>query len=246
MTFSVGSSSVKKGESLRDTVLTIEAMGVDAIVVRHASAGVPWQIAGWLDDRVSVVNAGDGWHEHPTQALLDSYTIRAGARLPRRDAHRHRRRREAQPGRPLRRASPTPPSVPRSRSSRRRRCCRRRSTGWPVRVSHDLDAVLPDLDVVVPAADAEGAHDRAPGALAARVHGALRAHRFAASTPCGTTPSSCTPGPMNRGVEISAEVADLPALGDRRPGAQRRRHPHGRALPAARPGGRQGARPATT
>ena len=51
MTFSVGSSSVKKGESLRDTVLTIEAMGVDAVVVRHASAGVPWQIARWLDDR---------------------------------------------------------------------------------------------------------------------------------------------------------------------------------------------------
>src|SRR3546814_11612174 len=76
MTFSVGSSSVKKGESLRDTVLTIEAMGVDAIVVRHASAGVPWQLARWLDDRVSVVNAGDGWHEHPTQALLDCYTIR--------------------------------------------------------------------------------------------------------------------------------------------------------------------------
>ena len=76
MTFSVGSSSVKKGESLRDTVLTIEAMGVDAIVVRHASAGVPWQIAAWLEGRVSVVNAGDGWHEHPTQALLDSYTIR--------------------------------------------------------------------------------------------------------------------------------------------------------------------------
>src|SRR3546814_4784266 len=51
-------------------------MGVDAIVVRHASAGVPWQLARWLDDRVSVVNAGDGWHEHPTQALLDCYTIR--------------------------------------------------------------------------------------------------------------------------------------------------------------------------
>src|ERR1044072_918814 len=63
--FSVGTSSVKKGESLRDTVLTIEAMGVDAIVVRHASGGVPWQVARWLDDRVSVVNAGDGWHEHP-------------------------------------------------------------------------------------------------------------------------------------------------------------------------------------
>src|SRR5689334_3284541 len=74
MTFSVGTSSVKKGESLRDTVETIEAMGVDAIVVRHGSAGVPWQIASWVD--AAIVNAGDGWHEHPTQALLDCYTIR--------------------------------------------------------------------------------------------------------------------------------------------------------------------------
>src|SRR5438309_3477725 len=74
MTFSVSTSSVMKGESLRDTVETIEAMGVDAIVVRHGSAGVPWQIAEWVD--AAVINAGDGWHEHPTQALLDSYTIR--------------------------------------------------------------------------------------------------------------------------------------------------------------------------
>src|SRR6187200_2423477 len=74
MNFSVGSSSVSKGESLRDTVQTIEAMGVDCIVVRHASAGAPWRIAEWVD--ASVVNAGDGWHEHPTQALLDCYTIR--------------------------------------------------------------------------------------------------------------------------------------------------------------------------
>src|SRR5215218_604149 len=54
MNFSVSTSSVKKGESLRDTVLTIEAMGVDAIIVRHASAGVPWQIAGWQIGRASV------------------------------------------------------------------------------------------------------------------------------------------------------------------------------------------------
>src|SRR5438876_229224 len=74
MSFSVANSSVKKGESLRDTVETIEAMGVDAIVVRHSSSGVPWQIASWVD--VAVVNAGDGWHEHPTQALLDCYTIK--------------------------------------------------------------------------------------------------------------------------------------------------------------------------
>src|SRR5436853_4880146 len=74
MTFSASTSSVKKGESLRDTVETITAMGVDAIVVRHRSAGVPWQVAAWVD--ASVINAGDGWHEHPTQALLDCYTIR--------------------------------------------------------------------------------------------------------------------------------------------------------------------------
>ena len=74
MTFSASSSSVNKGESLRDTVETIEAMGVDAFVVRHGSAGVPWQIARWTT--ASVINAGDGWHEHPTQALLDGYTIR--------------------------------------------------------------------------------------------------------------------------------------------------------------------------
>src|SRR2546423_10195368 len=74
MTFSVSTSSVKKGESLRDTVETIEAIGVDAIIVRHGSAGVPWQVAQWVD--AAVINAGDGWHEHPTQALLDCYTIR--------------------------------------------------------------------------------------------------------------------------------------------------------------------------
>src|SRR5437764_9356867 len=74
MTFSVSTSSVKKGESLRDTVETIEAMGVDCIIVRHASAGVPWQVAHWVN--ASVINAGDGWHEHPTQALLDCYTLR--------------------------------------------------------------------------------------------------------------------------------------------------------------------------
>ncbi|MCB0960295.1 MAG: aspartate carbamoyltransferase, partial [Acidimicrobiales bacterium] len=68
MNFSVSSSSVKKGESLLDTAKTIEAMGIDGIVVRHASAGAPHRIAGWVD--ASVVNAGDGWHQHPTQALL--------------------------------------------------------------------------------------------------------------------------------------------------------------------------------
>src|SRR5437899_13075446 len=74
MNFSVPSSSVNKGESVRDTVATVAAMGVDAIVVLHSSAGVPWQVSQWVD--TAVVNAGDGWHEHPTQALLDCFTIR--------------------------------------------------------------------------------------------------------------------------------------------------------------------------
>jgi aspartate carbamoyltransferase catalytic subunit len=74
MTFSVGTSSVNKGESLRDTIETIAAMGVDAFVIRHGSSGVPWQISNWTS--ASVINAGDGWHGHPTQALLDCYTIR--------------------------------------------------------------------------------------------------------------------------------------------------------------------------
>jgi aspartate carbamoyltransferase catalytic subunit len=74
MNFAVSSSSVNKGESLRDTIETIAAMGVDAFVIRHKSSGVPWQVSQWT--QASVINAGDGWHAHPTQALLDAYTIR--------------------------------------------------------------------------------------------------------------------------------------------------------------------------
>ncbi len=82
MNFAVSSSSVNKGESLRDTIETIAAMGVDAFVIRHKSSGVPWQVEQWTN--ASVINAGDGWHAHPTQALLDCYTIRTA--LNRRDS----------------------------------------------------------------------------------------------------------------------------------------------------------------
>ncbi len=74
MTFAASQSSLNKGESLRDTVETIAAMGVDAFIVRHRSSGVPWLIDGWTN--ASVINAGDGWHAHPTQGLLDVYTVR--------------------------------------------------------------------------------------------------------------------------------------------------------------------------
>ena len=72
-------SSVKKGEGLRDTVLTLAAMGVDGLVIRHGDSGAAAQAAGWLDTEfpgVRVVNAGDGTHEHPSQALLDAFALR--------------------------------------------------------------------------------------------------------------------------------------------------------------------------
>src|SRR5438477_10860478 len=72
--FSASGSSVAKGESLKDTALTLQAMGADAIVMRHSSSGAPETLTRWIQG--SVINAGDGTHEHPTQALLDLYTIR--------------------------------------------------------------------------------------------------------------------------------------------------------------------------
>src|SRR5213075_3476739 len=73
--FSAKGSSVSKGESLKDTALTLEAMGSDAVVVRHSASGAPHRLAHWI--RGSVVNAGDGTHEHLTQALLDAFTMRS-------------------------------------------------------------------------------------------------------------------------------------------------------------------------
>src|SRR5690606_35840437 len=74
---SAGGSSVGKGESLRDTALTLSAAGADCVIVRHPASGAPQRLSDWLaDTRTAVVNAGDGMHEHPTQALLDAATLR--------------------------------------------------------------------------------------------------------------------------------------------------------------------------
>jgi aspartate carbamoyltransferase catalytic subunit len=208
MTFSVGSSSVKKGESLRDTVLTIEAMGVDGVVVRHGSAGVPWQIARWLEDRVSVVNAGDGWHEHPTQALLDCYTIRdergslEGLRIGIIGDVKHSRVARSDVlaytalGAEVTLVAPPtllPPSL----------------EGWPVRVSHDLDAVLPDLDVayLLRMQRERMTEHLVPTLREYTDRYGLTLRRVEAMREDALV---MHPGPMNRGVEISAEVADLP------------------------------------
>src|SRR5215471_21100684 len=138
MTFSVAQSSVKKGESLLDTVQTIEAMGIDAIVIRHPAAGAPHRIANWID--ASVVNAGDGRHAHPTQALLDALTLRrhrelAGLRVAIVGDVRHSRVARSNVkalhllGADVTLVAP-PTLLPESLE------------GWPVQVSHDLDDVI--------------------------------------------------------------------------------------------------------
>jgi aspartate carbamoyltransferase catalytic subunit len=206
MNFSVPTSSVAKGESLRDTVETIQAMGVDAMVVRHASAGVPSQIASWVD--ASVINAGDGWHEHPTQALLDCYTIRQrrgsleGLRIAVVGDVKHSRVARSDVaaftllGAEVTLVAPPtllPPSL----------------AGWPVTVSHDLDQVLPKVDVVyVLRIQKERTTEALFPSLREYTAGYGLTRRRAALLQDDALVMH--PGPMNRGVEIAAEVAALP------------------------------------
>ena len=206
MTFTAGSSSLSKGESLRDTIEVIGSYGADAIVVRHAMAGTAHRLADWTD--ACVINAGDGCHEHPTQALLDCYTLRE--RRGDLDGMRIGIVGDIRNSRVARSnilafsllgadvvlvAPPTllPPSI----------------DGWPVTVSHDLDAVLPGLDAcyllrmqrerinegLVPSlreyATDYGMDARRGGLLAAD---AVILH----------------PGPTNPGVELTTEVATDP------------------------------------
>jgi aspartate carbamoyltransferase catalytic subunit len=211
MTFSAGSSSMKKGESLRDTVETLEAMGLDAVVVRHSGSGVPWQLSEWM--QASIVNAGDGWHEHPTQALLDCYTIRTESKRPFDEQHiaiigdiKHSRVARSDiaaftklGARVTLVAPPTllPPSL----------------VGWsdgrPVEVSHSLDDVIDTVDVAYCLRMQLERQDQAlvPSLREyATVWGldSARANRMPADS------LIMHPGPMNRGVEIAPEVADRP------------------------------------
>jgi aspartate carbamoyltransferase catalytic subunit len=210
MTFSVGTSSVKKGESVRDTVETIDAMGIDALVVRHGSAGVPWQVAEWLGGRVSVINGGDGWHEHPTQALLDSYTIRQhlgggatsdfeGLRIAIVGDVKHSRVARSDVlaysalGASVTLVAPPtllPPSL----------------EGWPVAVAHDLDEVLGEVDVV---GLLRMQRERMTEALVPSLREYTARYGLTAERLDRLADKAIVmhPGPMNRGVEISAEAA---------------------------------------
>ena len=202
--FAVSSSSTKKGESLRDTVETINAMGVDAVVVRHSSSGAPQRISEWID--ASVINAGDGWHQHPTQALLDSFTIhqRLGSLDGRKIAicgdiqHSRVARSNVEAftklGAEVVLVGPRtllPPSL----------------DGWPVKVEPDLDAILPDLDVAyfLRIQQERLSQGMFPSIREYRAKYGLTRARAERLNPDALI---MHPGPMNRGVEIDPEVAN--------------------------------------
>ncbi|WP_222853321.1 aspartate carbamoyltransferase catalytic subunit [Fodinicola acaciae] len=202
--FAAKGSSVSKGESLKDTALTLQAMGADAVVIRHSASGAAHRLSGWIDG--SVVNAGDGTHEHPTQALLDAYTMRS--RLGRLEGLRVALVGDVLHSRVARSnvwllntlgaevtlvAPPTllPVGV----------------ENWPVQVSYDLDAVLPKLDVVMML---RVQRERMSASFFPSVREYSRRYGLDVVR-MGLLPEHAIvmhPGPMIRGMEISPEVAD--------------------------------------
>jgi aspartate carbamoyltransferase catalytic subunit len=208
MSFTAATSSLTKGESLRDTIETIDAMGVDAMVVRHASSGVPATVRAWTT--ASVLNAGDGQHEHPTQALLDCYTIRealgrddfTGLKVGIVGDVKHSRVARSNVlaldllGAEVVLVGPRtllPPSL----------------DGWPAKATSDLDDVLGSLDIVYLLRIQQ---ERASAALLPSLD--EYHERFGLTRERAARLSSNVlvmhPGPMNRGVEIAPEAADLP------------------------------------
>jgi aspartate carbamoyltransferase catalytic subunit len=214
--FSAKGSSVSKGESLQDTAQTLQAMGADAVVIRHGASGAPRTLAtsGWIS--AGVVNAGDGTHEHPTQALLDAFTIRkrlfagdsrgrdlSGIRVTIVGDVLHSRVARSNVwllhtlGAHVTLVAP-PTLVPQD------------VTGWPVEIDYDLDHAIaagPDalmmLRIQLERMSAayfptEREYSRRYGLDARRVDA------------LPTDSIVLHPGPMNRGLEISAEAADSP------------------------------------
>jgi aspartate carbamoyltransferase catalytic subunit len=206
MTFAPGTSSVTKGESLKDTALTIRATGADLLVVRHEAVGAAARVASWLD--CPVINGGDGAHQHPTQALLDSLTIRQ--RFGKLDGLRIgivgdiRNSRVARSnidafttlGASVVLIGP-PTLLPIN------------LTGFPVSISHSIDDVLSELDIVyllrVQMERGSGPAIPSLPEFVAR-YGIDRA-RLDRMSPDAVV---MHPGPINRGVEIAANVADDP------------------------------------
>lgn len=207
-TFAAGASSLSKGESLRDTVETITAMGVDAIVVRHPHPGVPRAITRYTS--AAVVNAGDGRHQHPTQALLDAFSLRealgdldgrrillCGDILNSRVARSNIAMFSKLGARVIVCGPHTllPPHTP------------GRMFGYPVEVAGDLDDVIGSVDVAyMLRIQQERIHDAAlPSVREYRMLYGLTSERARRMAPHALV---MHPGPMNRGVEIDPDVAD--------------------------------------
>jgi aspartate carbamoyltransferase catalytic subunit len=210
--FSAKGSSVSKGESLKDTAMTLQAMGADGVVIRHGASGAPHRLAnsGWIE--AAVVNAGDGTHEHPTQALLDAFTMRhhlaggegdlAGRRVTIVGDVLHSRVARSNVlllhtlGAQV--TLVAPPTLLAGGVET-----------WPCEVSYDLDAPLPGTDALMMLRvqrermgaayfPSEREYSRRYG-LDSRRAALLPEHAIVMH-----------PGPMNRGMEITAEVADGP------------------------------------
>ena len=211
--FSAKGSSVAKGESLKDTALTLEAMGADAVVIRHGASGAAHRLAGWVTG--SVLNAGDGTHEHPTQALLDAFTMRQrlgggaqrghgldGLRVTIVGDVLHSRVARSNVlllavlGAEVTLVAP-PTLMPYAVDT------------WPCKVSYDLDAELRKTDVVMMLRVQQERMSAAyfPTVREYRRRYGLDAGRMALLPDHAIV---MHPGPMNRGVEIAAEVADSP------------------------------------
>jgi aspartate carbamoyltransferase catalytic subunit len=202
-------SSVGKGESLRDTALTLAAAGADCVIVRHPASGAAHRLAGWLAEvGTSVVNAGDGMHEHPTQALLDAATLRerlgslAGRRIAIVGDVLHSRVARSNVhllttlGADV--VLVAPPTLLPAQVRR-----------WPVTVSHTFDAELPSVDAVMMLrVQAERMHGGFfPSTREYSIAYGLSEARLAALPEHAVV---LHPGPMLRGMEIASSVADSP------------------------------------
>jgi aspartate carbamoyltransferase catalytic subunit len=208
--FSAKGSSVSKGESLKDTAQTLQAMGADAVIIRHGASGAPARLAAceWMSG--AVINAGDGTHEHPSQALLDAFTIRKHLSQGREDLQGLRvaivgdvlHSRVARSnvllltklGAHVTLVAP-PTLLPVGVES------------WPVTVSYDFDQVLDSLDVVMMLRVQQERMGELffPNAREYSRYFGLNTDRLNALHPGAIV---MHPGPMNRGLEITAESAD--------------------------------------
>jgi aspartate carbamoyltransferase catalytic subunit len=216
ITFSAKGSSVSKGESLQDTAQTLQAMGADGIVIRHQASGAAEVLAtsGWT--RAAVVNAGDGTHEHPTQALLDAFTVRkrrfgddsrgrdlAGFEVVIVGDVLHSRVARSNVwllttlGATVRLVAP-PTLLP------------THIEGWPVAAGTDLDAAIADGPDVVMMLRVQRERMTEAFFPSAREYAALYGLSAARADRLRPDALVMHPGPMNRGLEIAGSVADSP------------------------------------